>query len=77
MQIDVAIMLEYLMTVHRTGMTNDGDNCFTYVAGIFTMYGLVDIMTEDETVEMMILVGRCLQGRPFVDDDNDFRWRRM
>jgi len=39
-------MLEYHGSSSYDGTTHGGDGCFSYVAGMFAMYGLVDIMDQ-------------------------------
>jgi len=53
---------------------HDEDGSSTYVTGMFAVCGGVDIM--DETVVDDNL-GGWLPGWYVVEDDNDFRWRRM
>ena len=42
----------------------------TYVVGLVAVFGRVDIMDIDD-------LGEWLPGWYVVEDDNDFRWRRM
>jgi len=39
-------MLEYHDDSSRDGTTHGGDDHFSYVAGMFVMYGLVDIIDQ-------------------------------
>ena len=52
---------------------HDGDNGSTYVAGMFAVCGGVDIMDETDIVDL----GGWLPGWYVVEDDNDFRGRKM
>lgn len=54
-------------------MRHDGDGGSTYVARMVTICGGVDIM--DETI--VDDLGGWLPGWHVVEDENDFRWRRM
>ena len=49
---------------------HSGERVSTYVAGMFALCGKVDIVDDDD------LCG-WLPGWYVVEEDNDFRWRRM
>ena len=52
------------------GTRHDGDSGSTYVVEMFEVCGGVDTMDFDD-------LGGWLPGWYVVEDENDFRWRRM
>lgn len=45
-------MLEYLDDRLQDGTTHGRNGCFSYVAGMFTIYGPDDIMDQDKIVRI-------------------------